>query len=326
MDAAKYLGAYLRSSRSEYLLAEIPGLLAVFFIGAPSLDRLLEPLLWEGVAVFILLYFMGFIINAYTDLEIDRKYTIFKNRLPDAVELIGRRNVRALIAGQILGAFLLTVHISLAMGSWVPLALVAVGTFFGVGYSLPPLHFKVRGWLHALSLIVSAFLVPACFLLYIIAGTIEPAPFVIVLGFSLLHYGIAFANQAIDYIEDRAGGVRSPPVRWGMERSLVVAMAFIFTGMALALVGLYHHIVGGASSVLGLSGLPLLLLLLPLILAGYYLPVSGLYRMYRATLTRPIEEAVRFMKDICHYNRWQASGILGVMAALAVLFFGATGA
>ncbi len=326
MGFCAYVGAYLKTSRSEYLLAEIPGLLTIFFIGATSLTRLLEPLVWEGVGVFILLYFMGFIINAYNDQDIDRKYTIFKNRLPDAVALIGRRNVRLLIVGQILGAVLLSAHISHAMGSLVPVTLVAVGTFFGVGYSLPPLHFKVRGWLHAVSLILSAFLVPACFLLYIIAGTIDPAPLILIVGFSLLHYGIAFANQAIDYLEDKAGGVRTPPVRWGLERSLVIAMLFILAGMAFCFAGVYYFTAKGGSSVLGLAGVPLLLLLAPVILAGYYLPVSGMYRMYRACITRPMEEAVRYMKGVCKYNQWQASGISGLMFATAILFFGAMGA
>jgi 4-hydroxybenzoate polyprenyltransferase len=323
MGFGSYVSAYLKTSRSEYLLAEIPGLLTIFFMGATSLGQLFSPLMWEGAAVFILLYFMGFIINAYTDQEIDRNYTIFKNKIPDAVAHIGRRNIEYLIAGQIAGAFLISSHISYVMGSLLPVALVAVGTFFGVGYSLPPLHFKVRGWLHAVSLILSAFLVPACFLLFIVAGTIAPAPMVIIIGFSLLHYGIAFANQAIDYLEDKAGGVQSPPVRWGMERSLGIALVFIFAGMALCFGGVYWYLVQGHASVLGLTGVPLLLVLVPVILAGYYIPVAGLYKMYRATITRPIEEAVRYMKDICHYNVWQASGITGLMFAVAILFFGA---
>ena len=323
MSVGSYLSAYLKTSRSEYLLAEIPGLLAIFFIGASSLTRLLEPLIWEGVAVFILLYFMGFIINAYNDQEIDKNYTIFKNKIPDAVSLIGRGNIRALIVGQIIGAFLITAHISFVMGSWIPLALVAIGTFFGVGYSIPPFHFKVRGWLHAVSLTLSAFLVPALFLLFIVAGSITLAPAMIVIGFSILHYGIAFANQAIDYIEDKANGVNSPPVLWGMETSLKVALATITVGMAIEFTGLYYFIVPSGASLLGVSGVALVLLLIPVLLAGYYIPVSGLYRMYRATVTRPIEEAVRYMKDICHYNQWQASGITGLMFAMAILFFGA---
>jgi hypothetical protein len=93
--------------------------------------------------------------------------------------------------------------------------------------------------------------------------------------------------------------------------------------MALCFGGVYWYLVQGHASVLGLTGVPLLLVLVPVILAGYYIPVAGLYKMYRATITRPIEEAVRYMKDICHYNVWQASGITGLMFAVAILFFGA---
>jgi len=322
MSFGSYVNAYLRTSRSEYLLAEIPGLLAIFFIGASSLSRLLAPVVWEGVAVFVLLYFMGFMINAYTDQEIDRKYTIFKNKIPDAVAQIGQRNMRALIAGQIAGAFAITAHISYVMGSWLPLALVAVGTFFGVGYSIPPFKFKVRGWLHAVSLTISAFLVPAIFILFTIAGTVAVAPLIIVLGFSILHYGIAFANQAIDYLEDKAEGVKSPPVRWGMENSLRIALVTIFIGMAVEFVGLYYFIAPGPAAVAGISGMPLVLIMIPVLLVGYYIPVSGLYKMYRAVLSRPIEEAIGYMKDICHYNQWQASGVMGLMFAMGIVFFG----
>jgi 4-hydroxybenzoate polyprenyltransferase len=200
---------------------------------------------------------------------------------------------------------------------------VAVGTFFGIGYSIPPLRFKVRGWLHAVSLTVSAFFVPALFVLYTIAGTIAPAPMLIVIGFSVLHYGIAFANQAIDYLEDKAGGVKSPPVLWGMATSLKVALGAIAVGMLVEFAGLYYFIVPASVSVLGVSGVPLFALTVPIILAGYFIPVSGLWKMHRATLTRPIADATRYMKEICHYNRWQASGIMGLMLATGILFFGA---
>jgi hypothetical protein len=73
----------------------------------------------------------------------------------------------------------------------------------------------------------------------------------------------------------------------------------------------------------GWSAAQLFALMAPIILVGYYIPVLGLWRMYRASVTRPMEDAIRYMKDICHYNRWQASGIIGLMAATGILFFGA---
>ncbi|MEM2869520.1 MAG: UbiA family prenyltransferase [Thermoplasmata archaeon] len=324
MSSLSWPVAYLRMSRAEYLPAEIPGLLTIYFIGASSPSRILAPEVIEAILVFVLLYFVGFIANAYTDREIDKRYTIFKNKIPEAVERVGDRNIIAIIVTQLALAFALTAHICIIMESLFPAALVAVGTFFGVGYSIPPLHFKVRGWLHAVSLTLSAFLIPGLFVLFAIAGEIAPAPLTIVVGFSILHYGIAFANQAIDYLEDRAGGVMTPPVRWGMGRSLRVALVSIFAGIIVVFAGLYWHMQTRSGSISALPGMttPIFFALMtPVVLLGYYIPVTGLWKMYRASATRPIEEATRYMKDICRYNTWQASGIIGLMVATGAVFF-----
>ncbi len=323
MSVLSWVKAYLRTSRAEYIPAEVPGLLTIFFIGAPSIDRIFAPVVLEAVTVFLLLYFVGFIANAYTDQEIDRRYTIFKNKIPEAVELIGQRNILLIIAAQLSLAFAITAHMCHTMGSLLPLGLVALGTFFGIGYSIPPLHFKVRGVLHAVSLTLSAFLIPGLFVLLAVSGELAPAPVAIVVGFSILHYGIAFANQAIDYLEDRAGGVMTPPVRWGMERALRTALYAIFVGIVIVFVGLYLHMSarsGGISALPGMTTPLFFALMTPVVLLGYYIPVRGLWRMHRASVTRPIEEATRYMKEICKYNTWQASGIIGLMVATGAVF------
>jgi len=316
--------AYLRTSRGEYLIAEIPALLTLFFLGANSPYRLMAPVVLEGIAVFILLFFFGFIINAYVDQDIDARYTIFKNRIPEAVRLMGQRNTRLIMAAQLLAAFALTAHISYMMSSWVPVILVAVGTFLGAGYSMPPLHFKVRGWMHPVSLSLSVFFIPAAFVLFTIAGRLTLESLIFLSGVGILHYGIEFANQAIDYMEDKAGGVLSPPVRWGMSRSLKLALAACSAGMVLELGGLYLMIVqrAGGAGILGLAPGVFFLAVMPIVLAGYYLPVTGLWRMYKASITRPLEEAIGFMKRICHYNQWQASGIMGLMVVSGMMFLG----
>jgi len=325
MTGMDIVRAYLRTSRGEYLIAEIPALLTLFFLGATSPYRLLAPVVLEGIAVFILLFFFGFIINAYADQDIDGKYTIFKNRIPEAVRLLGQRNTRLIMVVQVAAAFILTAHISYQMGSWVPIALVAVGTFLGAGYSMPPLHFKVRGWLHPVSLALSVFFIPAAFVLFTIAGSLSNGAIVFLLGVAILHYGIEFANQAIDYLEDMAGGVLSPPVRWGMGRSLKVALAAISAGMVLELAGLYFMIIdrAGGNGIMGLAPPVFFVLSMPIIMAGYFLPASGLWKMYKAAISRPMEEAVEYMKGICHYNQWQASGIMGLMVVGGIMFFAA---
>ncbi len=325
MKVRELIWAYLKTSRGEYLIAEVPAVFVLFFLGASSVSRILAPEVIEGLAVFVLLFFFGFIINAYADQEIDGKYTIFKNRLPEAVRLIGQQNIRLVMAAQLSIAIVLTLHISYLMQSWIPLVLAATGIFFGIGYSIPPLHFKVRGWLHPVSLSISVFFIPAAFVLFTIAGRLTPVYILFLIGVSVLHYGIEIANQAIDYLEDKEGGVRSPPVRWGMKNSLVVGLACIVSGGALELLGLYGIIIekaGLAGRLLGLPAAALFALAVPVVMAGYYIPVTGLWKMYRASVTRPIAEATRYMKDICRYNQWQASGIIGLMVVAGALFFG----
>jgi len=324
MKSVELLRAYLWTSRGEYLIAEVPALFTLFFLGASSFSRFLAPEVLEAMAVFVLLFFFGFMINAYTDQEIDSRYTIFKNRIPGAVRAIGQRNFRILMAAQVAAAFVLTAHISYLMQSWVPMLLVSVGTFFGAGYSLPPLHFKIRGWLHLVSLSVSIFFIPPAFIVYTIAGSLSPEMLLFLAGVSVLHYGIEIANQAIDYNEDKAAGVRSPPVIWGLKNALVLGLWCIFMGGLLELSGIYLLTLdraGAAGSLLGVPAWQFFLLTMPVVLAGYFIPVRGLWKMYRASITRPIAEATRYMKDICNYNRWQASGILGLMVVSGVLFF-----
>jgi 4-hydroxybenzoate polyprenyltransferase len=174
------------------------------------------------------------------------------------------------------------------------------------------------------SLSVSIFFIPPAFMVFTIAGSLSPQMLLFLGGVSVLHYGIEIANQAIDYNEDLAAGVRSPPVRWGLKNSLLLGLACMLAGGLLELAGLYLLVLGRAGTngtLMGLVPWQFFLLAVPIVLAGYFVPVRGLWRMYRASLSRPISEATCYMKEICNYNQWQASGILGLMVVSALLFF-----
>jgi 4-hydroxybenzoate polyprenyltransferase len=325
MESLKFIKAYLQTSRSEYLLAEIPALFAIFFLSATSFTRLFNIEVFESLIVFVLLYFVGFIINAYSDQEIDKKYDIFKNKIPGAVKYIGENTIKWIIIAQVVLAFMLTAHISFIMNSYLPIFLVTIGTFFGLAYSIPPFHFKVKGIFHAVSLIISAFLVPAVFLYYVIAQHIAIGPLIIIFGFSILHYGIAFANQVIDYQEDKAEGVQTPPVRWGLVKSLKIALWIIFIGLIIELAGFFLFIEMNPAFLTlhpAMTPLVLFLLFVPIIVLGYYIPINGLWRMYKTALTKPVDESIRYMKSICQYNQWQASGLIGAAVVTGLLFFG----
>ncbi len=322
-----YLKAYYRVCRLEYLPGEIPAVFAVLFLGSASVSRFFELPVIEGLVAFMLLYLSGFIINALADKEIDQKYDTFKTSIPKSVDLLGEKTLKAMITAHVVIAIILALHITMQMGSFVPIGLVLLGLFFGLGYSVRPFHFKVKGVWHAIALGSSAFFLPFIFLMFVVTGGNITLPLMIfILGFSFVHYGMEFGNQAIDYIEDRASNVRTPPVRWGMVNSLKIALGCIVLGIIAEGWSLYHIILAKGSFTYVhpmLTTNIVFVAALGIILAGYYIPIKGLWKMH-STLKKSdtIEEGMPVLKKICNYAKWQTSGVLGVAIASAILFMG----
>ena len=321
-----YLKAYYRVCRLEYAPGEIPAIFTVLFLGSASISRFFELPVVEALIVFLLLYLSGFIINALTDREIDAKYDTFKTSIPKSVEIMGERTVKAMIITHVLIAVVLAFHITLQMSSIIPIGLVILGVFFGLGYSVRPFHFKVRGVWHAIALGSSAFFLPFVFLMFVVVGGISFPLLMFIVGFSFVHYGMEFGNQAIDYIEDKAEGVKTPPVRWGMIPSLIVALCFVFLGVVAELGSLYFILLakGDLTFIHSLLTTNVLFVIFTvIILAGYYIPTKGLWRMYTTMRTTDsVEEGMPTLKKICNYAKWQASGIMGVAVVSAFIFAG----
>jgi hypothetical protein len=212
------------------------------------------------------------------------------------------------------------------MGSFIPLALVIVGVFFGLGYSVKPFQFKVKGIWHAIALGSSAFLLPFLFLMFVVAEGIPANLFVFILGFSFVHYGMEFGNQAIDYIEDKASNVRTPPVRWGMKKSLRIALGCVLIGILTEGYALYYILLSrGSFAYISpiLATYVVYGILMSIILIGYYIPTKGLWDMLAALHEKEtVEESMPQLKKICNYAQWQTSGILGVAVVSAILFLG----
>jgi 4-hydroxybenzoate polyprenyltransferase len=322
-----YLKAYYRVCRLEYLPGEIPAVFTVLFLGSASVSRFFDLPVIEALVAFLLLYLSGFIINALADKEIDQKYDTFKTSIPKSVDLFGEKTLKTMIVAHVVIAAILAFHITLQMGSLIPVALVFLGVFFGLGYSVKPFHFKVKGVWHAIALSSSAFFLPFVFLMFVItAGNITLPLMIFILGFSFVHYGMEFGNQAIDYIEDRDSDVRTPPVRWGMITSLRVALGCVVFGIVTEGWSLYHIILSKGSFTYIhpiLTTNVVYVAALGIILVGYYIPIKGLWNMH-STLKKSdtIEDSMPTLKKICNYAKWQTSGILGVAIASAILFVG----
>jgi 4-hydroxybenzoate polyprenyltransferase len=318
--------AYYRVCRLEYAPGEIPAIFTVLFLGSASISRFFELPVVEALIAFLLLYLSGFIINALTDRELDAKYDTFKTSIPKSVEIMGVRTVKAMIIAHVLIAVVLAFHITLQMSSIIPIGLVLLGVFFGLGYSVRPFHFKVRGVWHAIALGSSAFFLPFVFLMFVVVGGISFPLLMFIVGFSFVHYGMEFGNQAIDYIEDKAEGVKTPPVRWGMIPSLIVALCFVFLGVVAELGSLYFIILAKGDLTFIHSLLTtnvIFVMFTAIILAGYYIPTKGLWKMYTTMRTTDsVEEGMPTLKKVCNYAQWQASGIMGVAIVSALIFAG----
>ena len=182
-----YMKAYYRVCRLEYAPGEIPAMLTVLFLGSLTVSRFFDPIVIEALLAFMLLYLSGFIINAITDKEIDKNYDTFKTSIPKSVDILGEKTCWGLLIGHVTIATALSVHISFVMNSFIPLGLVVIGSFFGLGYSIRPFQFKVRGIWHAIALGSSAFFLPFIFLMFVVANGISFPLILFILGFSFVH-------------------------------------------------------------------------------------------------------------------------------------------
>ncbi|MCD6384059.1 MAG: UbiA family prenyltransferase [Thermoplasmata archaeon] len=307
--------AYKKAARLEYSIAEFPGVIIPVFI-ALTLVRSVDPLrAVEAISAFLLLYLSGFLVNSLSDLKVDEKY---KRYVAEGVRSLGRRNLIVLLVIHLALALLLTVHLSILLKSYIPLILYAIGVFFGIGYSVEPLHFKVKGILHPIALGTSAFFIPFLFLTYTISGMMPPLLLPLGVGFTLLHYGIALTNQAQDLIEDRDTGVLSPAVRWGLGRTLKSALLLFSIGFLILLFGLFFFIKELAID----PGAEIALFLLSalIVVLGYLVPLRGMGDLYRISMkSLSLEEKIAKVKKRLSYPRWQASGLYSLLFTLVII-------
>jgi hypothetical protein len=135
-----------------------------------------------------------------------------------------------------------------------------------------------------------------------------------------------FGNQAIDYVEDKASDVRTPPVRWGMVPSLKIALGCVFIGIMTEAYAIYSLLlIRGSFTFIHpiLTTNVLFATLMGIILVGYYIPTKGLWNMLKTLKeSETIEAGMPTLKKICNYAKWQTSGILGVAVVAGILFLG----
>ncbi|UCH89366.1 MAG: UbiA prenyltransferase family protein [Thermoplasmata archaeon] len=323
-----YIKAYTTISRYEYLPGVAPGMLIPLLLALHSFDQLISFVFIEAFTICLLLYFSGFIINSLADRELDKKYKTFKTRIPEAVEFIGIRYVKTILGIQVVAALLLSLHLTIVLNNIWLIVLTSVGALFGLGYSVEPFYFKVKGIWHAIALCSSAFFIPMMFLYMVMADGIELLSVVLILAIMITHYSISMSNQAADHLEDMNEGVLTPTVRFGLERTLKWSIYGTTAGIVLTILTMgtiYFNsdilsFIGSGSEASSGTTIALLAIVAVIIVMGYYIPLKGLSDLHWIASDRtPLEERMVRIDERINYARWQASGISGVTITLAIL-------
>lgn len=319
MSFIRKLRAYSRVCRMEYIPLQAPGVFVPLFIAATSLQDLLSLHVVEALVIFTLIFFAGFIINALTDVETDKKY---KTYISDSVSVLGEKTLIKLIIAHVGLALLLTLHLSIVYNNYWLIFWVSIATFFGLAYSVKPFHFKIRGPLQFSLMIWSIIMVSLIY--YVIGGTPSMPVLFVFLSFLIATHGIELVNQVQDYLDDKEAGLKSPAVRWGVTPTLIASLIITFIGIGLGIIGFYFLYSGLPNVVIFGATVTfqfLFVATLFIIMLTYYLPLRGTWKFLKLSLKNvSIEEKITLIKKQLNYPIWQLTGILGV-TFISTLFF-----
>jgi 4-hydroxybenzoate polyprenyltransferase len=325
VDPFKIAKAYLKVCRYEYFPGELIALFIPILITADSFDQFYGITVIEGVIAFVLLYLSGFLINAWTDREIDAKYQTFKSSIAWGVRYIGERRLKTAIALHLGISIILGAHICYQMGDIVPMALILLGIFFGFGYSMKPFSFKTRGVIyHIFALGLCCFFIPLVFLFYVVSGGLTLGMLLFAVGFTMVHYALEVGNQIQDYEEDLAEKLGTPIVRMGLKKSLGLALVFFVIGLPLMVVLMYIWFnKRGSIQISGplVNDLITISLISIILLMGYLITFIGLYRMYRDAVNGGnLPMIMKKIRSRINYALWQISGVSGLFTISIILF------
>lgn len=322
------LRAYANVARFEYLPAEVLLITIPVLLVFRGPEDILNIRFAETAAVFFLLYFTGFMANALADRRIDATYKSYKARVALSVQVLGVGRLTALLVAHVVAALCLSVHLFMATGNWLVLALVGLGLFLGVGYSMGPLHFKTRGVAHGLALAISAFFLPLAFIVVTMSGRLDVTLLLFMAGFTMAMYSLEFGNQAMDFFEDQRANVRTPSVRYSVRSTVAFSLVLLTLGLALTSMTLGSILEAKMRPIHPIFSELSMILAPTILVVGFLGPAIGLGRIYqgaRPTAGSADIDARRMRSALrtVDHPRWQASGAMGVVIVCALMFVGA---
>ncbi|UCH89958.1 MAG: UbiA family prenyltransferase [Thermoplasmata archaeon] len=312
------LKLYSTLSRFEFLPAVTVAILIGIFLGAPTFSDLftlrMAVILIEGLLIFYLLFNTGFMVNCWADWKVDE---IYKKNLAEAVRKFGRQKLLQLVIIHIALAILLTVHLTLIY-TFRPeiFVMVLIGIFIGVGYSVEPFRFKSKGGWHSL-MALPVFAIPGLFAYLLVSeiafSTMYFKLFLfIVVGITCAHYGLVLISQAEDYPEDKAAGLRTPPVAWGLPTVLQVSFILNLSGSILTCIAFF---------LLFYDSNIFLLALTPILVIALFYPTKAIYGFYQ--YSRKVKGQASLLAEIRahmhNYPKWHGIPLGMIMLSSFIL-------
>jgi len=226
--------------------------------------RLYWPFLLMGGIMASILNAASNVLNQVTEIELDRK------NKPTRVLPQGRMTARlALIWSAVLYVLALAIAWmieplpGIRHTFWCAL-IAAVAT---VLYSAKPFYLKARGWWANITIAI-----PRGCLLKVagwgcVASALDPEPWFIGFVFMLFLLGAASSKDFSDYEGDKADGLRTLPVIYGMTKTTRLIAPFFVLPWLLMIAGVLLHRPDSESPVLHAN--PVAIIVMGLALAGY---------------------------------------------------------
>lgn len=225
--------AFLTISRAKIQLGTPPHPLLGLILGATFASQLISKPALLYLALYFLLITFACNINCLFDVDIDKKY---KHYMSDAVQTVGKRNVKILL---VLEAALIFVLVTLLfdMGHIITPILALSGLFFGYVYSADPIRVKKRGFWSPFPVLIGLYTLPVLGGWFIFQNSLSLYIIVFAIGYAFLNEGITLVNTCEDYREDMAEGIKTWAHVFSLKRTVSLAFLFTIVGGLLAVLG-----------------------------------------------------------------------------------------
>ena len=218
-------------SRFNIQKGSLPTAILGVVLAVPTASALLS----LAVAAYVLLFYtiltFACNLNAYCDVEVDRRY---KTYMSDAVERLGRDTVRRIMAGEVALALVLTGFLAY-IGHIMTAGLAMVGLVLAAAYSQEPFRWKRRGLLGMVPVAIGLYLLPIPAGWLLIRPDLPATIIAVAVGYALVMEGITLVNTCEDYAEDAEEDIRTPAHVLGLYTTLLLAPLMVVAGAVLVI-------------------------------------------------------------------------------------------